>query len=171
MLRPQQLALLFTAAGGIALKDVPQYTVSCRLLAVDGRPPATTHCWRLTPSGPSYGGPPSCSACGANSSNSVAFNGTQVAAAAAAYPNDEKDFIATFPALNTKLTVIPPEGKCWLPNCTVELACTLRFVATAAHPGDGAAPPAELRYSLPHDGGTFYLGLLLSRNGTASLGG
>eukprot|EP01050_Picozoa_sp_SAG11_P002103 SAG11_NODE_102_length_16709_cov_31.066093_10_plen_356_part_00 len=166
-LRLAQLAILLSAVWGIALKDVPQYTISCRLLAVDGRRPLATHCWRLTPSGPSYGGVPSCSACGVNVSNSVAFNETQAARAAATYPNDEKNFIATFPALNTKLTVIPPEGKCWLPNCTVELGCTLRFVATSAHPGDGEAPPAELRYSLPHDGGTFYLGLLLSRNGTA----
>ena len=147
----------------IALKDVPQYAIRCRLIAVDGRPPLADQCWQLTPC---CGAAPA-NACGANSSNSVAFNGTQVAAAAAGYPNDEKDFVATFPALNTKLAIIPPGGTCWLPNCTVELACTLRFVATAAHPGDGAASPAELRYSLPHNGGTFYLGLLLSRNGTA----
>ena len=163
LLRLPQLALLVTTVGAIALKDVPQYRISCRLLSVDGKPPLADHCWRLTPC---CGAAPT-SACGANSSASVAFNGSQVVKAAAAYPNDEKDFVASFSALNTKLAIIPPGGTCWLPNCTAELACTLQFTATPAHPHDVSAPPKQLAYSLPHNGGTFQLGLLLARNGTA----
>lgn len=54
-------------------------------------------------------------ACGSNwTSEAAVFNASSVNATARSYPNDEGGLVSRFPALNTKLGVVPP-AKNWNP--------------------------------------------------------
>eukprot|EP01047_Picozoa_sp_COSAG01_P032517 COSAG01_NODE_2354_length_7842_cov_10.860907_5_plen_314_part_00 len=165
------LLLLFPALVAIELADVPLFGIQCRLTMVDTVAPRAKDCFEFCVTLQ-----PDCThsvaqhACGGNWTDEVVFSASSVNATAREYPNDEGGLVTRFPALATKLGIVPPGNnwhpQCWRPNCTVALECTLRFRPSATHPSDGAQLPVTVKYVLPHDGGTFVAGLLLWRNGT-----